>query len=62
MKYLILICFLFFCTNDRCIKIDDSVPDDYEIDETRDTVCIEGRRVAEHTVMYWYQIDTCEKD
>ena len=58
MKSAIFIVSLLFLSCAHYVKLDPSIPRDFEFDELSvDTNVVEGRRVVERTLILWYFLD-----
>jgi hypothetical protein len=58
MKYLLIL--LLICSCSHYVKLDKSIPSDFEYEVTKtDTSCEDGRKIVEHTVIIWYPVGSC---
>lgn len=58
MKNLLCV-FLLLLSCSHYIKLDDSIPRDFEFEETSvETVTVDGNRIVERRAILWYFIDS----
>jgi hypothetical protein len=61
MQIKILLLSLLICSCSNYIKLNKSVPANFEFEEAKpDTSCVDGKKIIEQTIHIWYPIDSCK--